>query len=121
MLMIVGVGVDITEIKRMANIISSKPGFVNKVLSDEEIAVFETLKPKQQSVFLAGRFSVKESFAKALGTGIGSQVKFKDITVLNDKLGKPIIKQAIFEGNVHMSISHTDVLALTEVVLEKEV
>ena len=38
---------------------------------------------------MAKRFAAKESFSKSLGTGIGKSINFKDIEILNDKLGKP--------------------------------
>jgi holo-[acyl-carrier protein] synthase len=39
--------------------------------------------------FFSNRFAAKESFAKALGTGFRNKLNFKDIEILNDKLGKP--------------------------------
>ena len=34
-------------------------------------------------------FGAKEAFAKALGTGFRNNLNFKDIEIINDKLGKP--------------------------------
>ncbi len=39
--------------------------------------------------FFSKRFAAKEAFAKALGTGFRNNLNFKDIEVINDKLGKP--------------------------------
>jgi holo-[acyl-carrier protein] synthase len=39
--------------------------------------------------FFSNRFAAKESFAKALGTGFRNNLNFKDIEIVNDKLGKP--------------------------------
>ena len=39
--------------------------------------------------YFAKRFAAKESLAKALGTGFRKNLNFKDIEVLNDKIGKP--------------------------------
>jgi len=74
----------------------------------------------QQAAYLAGRFSVKESFSKALGTGIGAQVGFQDLEVIDDEVGKPTIKQVVFDGHVHVSISHTDTVVMSEVILEED-
>ena len=39
--------------------------------------------------FFSKRFEAKESFAKALGTGFRNNLFYKDIEIINDKLGKP--------------------------------
>ena len=39
--------------------------------------------------FFAKRFAAKEAFSKALGTGFRNDLNFKDIEILNDKMGKP--------------------------------
>ena len=46
-------------------------------------------KKKNKSNYFAKRFAAKEALAKALGTGFRNNLKFKDIEILNDKLGKP--------------------------------
>ena len=42
--------------------------------------------------YFAKRFVAKEAFLKAIGTGLSNGFSFKDITVLNDKKGKPYIE-----------------------------
>lgn len=116
--MIVGIGIDAVELHRIEEIIDHRPKFVERVLTPEEYAVFMTLQHKRQIEFLGGRFACKEAFSKAYGTGIG-EVGFQDIEVLPQKNGKPEIKQSIFEGYVHVSITHTDKEALAQVILEK--
>ena len=39
--------------------------------------------------YFSKRFAAKEAFAKALGTGFRGGLNFKDIEILNNKLGKP--------------------------------
>ena len=46
-------------------------------------------KEKNKINFFAKRFAAKESFSKALGTGFRNNLNFKDIEILNDKIGKP--------------------------------
>ena len=72
--------------------------------------------------FLAGRFSAKEAFSKAYGTGIGKKVGFQDIEILNDsQTGRPEIVK--FPGDnklqAKISISHSGEYVVTEVILEK--
>lgn len=117
--MIAGLGVDITEIARIAAAVEHNPKFVDKVLTAAEIAQFDELRGQRQREYLAGRFSAKEAFAKAMGTGLG-QVKLHDVTIINDNLGKPVISEHPFAGRALVSISHTATLVMTEVILEEE-
>ena len=77
---------------------------------------------KRQDEFLAGRFSAKESYSKALGTGIGHEVGFQNLEIINNQDGKPeLLKHPrLKELNAFVSISHTDELVITEVILEKK-
>ncbi|WP_334329162.1 holo-ACP synthase [Companilactobacillus sp. HBUAS59699] len=116
--MIKGLGVDIAEIDRVRKIYGRHPRFADKILTSEEMAVFLTKKTeKAQMTYLTGRFSAKESFTKAMGTGLG-KIGFHDLSVLNYESGQPYIKTDIFEGNIQISISDTDELVITEVIIE---
>jgi len=71
--MIYGVGTDIINIERVAHILSkNKDGFVRRVLSEHEQALFAN--KGDSASYCAKRFAAKEAFAKALGTGIGKIV-----------------------------------------------
>ena len=63
---------------------------MNKILSDIEINYLKNTK-KDELNFLAKRFCIKEAFSKAVGTGIGKNISFKDISCINDIKGKPYI------------------------------
>jgi holo-[acyl-carrier protein] synthase len=117
-IMIQGLGIDITEIERVWQVSLRTKGFIQRVLTPAEITVYNQYTGQRQKEFLAGRFSAKEAFSKAMGTGIG-KVKFQDLTVLNDEQGQPYIEQQLYSGKVLISISHTDDYVLTEVILEK--
>ena len=124
--MIIGIGTDIVEIRRIKKIMNDKSNsFLKKIFTDKEIKLLEerNLRPE----YIAGRFAAKEAIAKALGTGF-REFSFRDITVLNDELGKPIVK---LEGNakkiadkngktiLHLSISHGDDAAIAYAILEE--
>lgn len=116
--MIIGLGVDLAEIARFEKAQTKNVHFAQKVLTPTELALFNSYSPKHALEFLAGRYAVKEAFSKAYGTGIG-QVRLQDVETLNDAQGKPYIRQSLFDGAVHVSLSHTDTLVIAEVILER--
>ncbi|KRL61067.1 holo-ACP synthase [Latilactobacillus fuchuensis] len=116
--MIIGLGVDLAEIARFEKAQTKNAHFAQKVLTPTELALFNSYSPKHALEFLAGRYAVKEAFSKAYGTGIG-QVGLQDVETLNDAHGKPYIRQSLFDGTVHVSLSHTDTLVIAEVILER--
>ena len=83
---IVGTGVDIVENSRIKKSILNNL-FLNRGFTREEILISKKMKNK--SSYFAKRFAAKEAFVKSLGTGFRNGFNFKDISVVNDKLGKP--------------------------------
>ena len=83
---IIGIGVDIVKNSRIKKSILNK-SFLYRVFTNEEILISKNTKNK--SSYFAKRFAAKEAFSKALGTGFRDDFNFKDISVINDKLGKP--------------------------------
>jgi len=83
---ILGIGVDIVENKRIKQSIKNS-NFKTRIYSSKELKL-STLSKNEISYF-AKRFAAKEAFAKALGTGFRNNLNFKDIEVINDKMGKP--------------------------------
>ncbi|MBQ5152234.1 holo-ACP synthase [Macrococcoides caseolyticum] len=111
--MIMGIGTDILEISRVSQYIDDNK-FLTRILHPDERERFDTFQSeKRKAEYLAGRFCVKEAYAKALGTGIG-KVSFHDICCLNDASGKPYIKD---DTNAHVSIAHTDTIATAYVIV----
>lgn len=114
--MISGIGVDVTELARIARAQERNQHFARKVLGNREYAYWQRLQGKRALEYLAGRFSVKESYAKAYGSGIGT-VALHDVETLTDTNGRPVV-YGPHAGVAHVSISHTDTLVFTEVILE---
>ena len=83
---ILGIGVDIIENKRIKEAIKKK-SFINRVYSVREQRQSNLIKNKV--AFFSKRFAAKEAFTKAMGTGFRMKLNFKDIEVVNDKMGKP--------------------------------
>ena len=88
--MIVGIGIDIIDIRRIEKtIIKYGDRFIKKCFLLSEIQRSENRRNKIQSY--AKRYAAKEACAKALGTGLARGVYWKDIEVRNNNLGKPIL------------------------------
>jgi len=81
-----GIGVDIVENKRIKKLIRNKQ-FLLRVFSKNEIN--NSKKVKNKTNYFSKRFAAKESLSKAIGTGFRKGINFKDISVVNDKYGKP--------------------------------
>ena len=89
--MIYGIGTDIVEIKRLTGM-KSLDAFANKVLTENELKIFDDLTKSKKASYLAKQFAAKEAIAKAFGTGLKSPVELHNIEILRDKEGKPIFK-----------------------------
>ena len=83
---ILGVGVDIIKNKRIKSLISNKT-FIKRTFGKNEIEFSKKILNRVN--YFAKRFAAKESLAKSIGTGFRNNLLFKDIEILNDKLGKP--------------------------------
>ena len=86
---ILGVGTDIVEVLRINNSIKNK-SFIKRIFTKSEI--LNSRKTTLKANYFSKRFAAKEALMKAVGTGFTKGVNFKDIWVVNDKLGKPNIK-----------------------------
>ena len=83
---ILGIGVDIVENKRIKKSVQN-PLFKKRVYTSKELKQSNTVINKVG--YFSKRFAAKEAFSKALGTGFRMNLNFKDIEVVNDKMGKP--------------------------------
>lgn len=118
--MIIGTGVDITEVKRVKQAVEKwGKGFLGRVFTDKELENAKSRGSLYQ--YLAGRFAGKEAVFKAMGD---SRLNWKEVQILNDKEGKPYC--AILNGrskkiDVHVSISHVKNYAVAQAIItEKE-
>jgi len=87
--MILGIGTDLVDIQRIEKLIESSE-FISKIFTDNEITKSNNITDKKKKAsYFAKRFSAKEAFSKALGTGFGEVLAFKDIEILNNEKGAP--------------------------------
>ena len=93
--MIYGVGTDICDLRRIAAALDRRgERFAEKVLGDEELRVFRSRRARVEArgiSDLGTRFSAKEAFSKAVGTGFKAGVFMKDIGVVNAPSGAPTL------------------------------
>ena len=120
--MILGVGIDLIAIRRIADAIERHPRFLARVYTDAEQRAISD-KGAQTA---AGYFAVKEAVAKALGTGFRG-FGFRDISVEPDTLGRPVARltggalermRALGGNGVFVSVTHADGMAAAVAVLE---
>jgi holo-[acyl-carrier protein] synthase len=124
--MIVGLGVDITEVDRIEAAIARRGrAFLERLFTPSEIAYCE--KHRNRAERFAGRFAAKEAAMKALGTGWARGVRWVDIEVVREPSGKPTLKlfgatRAIADRlgvkNIVMTITHDGNTALAQVIFE---
>lgn len=115
--MIAGIGLDIIELERIEKLDARLKKFRARILTKEEMKIYEVLGGHRRTEFLAGRFAGKEAFAKARGTGIGASCNFIDINILPNESGKP---ELYFKGGPvsgFISITHTQTVAAAQVIL----
>ena len=125
---IYGIGVDIVENNRFRKLFKKK-NFINRIFSQKELNIFR--KKKNKILYLSKRFSAKEAFVKSLGTGFRYNLCFTDISILNNKKGKPyflfnkkikdILKKRykLNSFKAHLSLSDEKKHSVSYVILQK--
>tara|TARA_B100000787_G_scaffold160609_1_gene139776 strand:+ start:711 stop:1097 length:387 start_codon:yes stop_codon:yes gene_type:complete len=126
---ILGIGVDIVENSRISKSLKDKL-FVKRIFSDSEILIAKKINNKIS--YYSKRFAAKEAFVKSIGTGFRNNISFKDISIVNDILGKPsfviskkikkIVKKQFKTSsfNFFLSISDEKKYSIAYVILQKK-
>ena len=124
--MILGTGIDIIEVSRIAASFEKfGERFVNRILTPDEIKY--SLGHRQPAPFLAVRFAAKEAVSKAFGTGIGAELGWQDIEIRRKESGEPYVVlhgkgKELFDTRgatkLHVSLSHTQHYAAATAILE---
>jgi holo-[acyl-carrier protein] synthase len=125
---ILGIGVDIVENIRIHKSLKNV-SFIKRVFSSSEILLAQNIINKKS--YYSKRFAAKEAFSKAIGTGFRGNLNFKDISITNNRLGKPsfvvtdkikkIIKKQfkISSFDFFLSISDEKKYSIAYVILQK--
>lgn len=126
---ILGIGVDIVENSRIGKLLKNKI-FIKRIFSYSEILIANKIKDKKS--YYSKRFAAKEAFVKSIGTGFRDDFNFKDLSIVNDKLGKPsfIINEKVKKivkkqfkttsFNFFLSISDEKKYSVAYVILQKK-
>jgi holo-[acyl-carrier protein] synthase len=124
--MIIGLGIDLVLLDEFTHSVDDQPGrYLERIFTQQEI-VEARARPDPYQV-LAARLAAKEAFMKATGTGWTGAVDWLHIEVRTDESGKPSIHLSGSTGDIarskgvaqiHLSMSHTPMVASAVVVLE---
>lgn len=124
--MIFGVGTDIVELVRVQQTYERfGERFVERLLMPEERTLFA--RTKWPVRFLAMRFAGKEATVKAMGTGFGHGVWIRDVGIVNNAWGRPLVifsarGQAVCRelgiGDTHVSLTDDAGLVVAFAVAE---
>ena len=126
--MIISIGIDIIEVRRVRETIERTPRFAERVFTAAERAYCES-RGAVAAQHYAARFAAKEAALKALQTGWSDGIAWQDIEVTAKESGAPVI---LFHGRArelyeqsgataaHISIAHTTEHAVAQVILEKD-
>jgi len=128
-MIILGVGVDIVENSRISSSLKNNL-FIKRIFSNSEILRAKKIKDKKS--YYAKRFAAKEAFVKSIGTGFRDKLSFNDISITNNRLGKPsfvinekikkIVKKQFKTSsfNFFLSISDEKKYSVAYVILQKK-
>ena len=122
---IVGIGVDLVRIARIQALAERwQDRFLDRIYTDaERRACLERASPYAS---LAGRFAAKEAVLKALGTGWSEGLSWRDIQILNDGRGRPVVSvqgkadvlvRSAGVTQIHVSLSHDSDYAIAQAIL----
>ena len=126
---ILGIGVDIVENSRVARLLKSNL-FIKRIFSNPEILNAKKIKDRKN--YYSKRFAAKEAMVKSIGTGFRNNLNFKDISIVNDKLGKPsfiinkkikkVVKKQFKTSsfNFFLSIADEKKYSIAYVILQKK-
>jgi holo-[acyl-carrier protein] synthase len=117
------VGVDAVSVERVARLVSDHPSRCDEVFTVREL---DYCRGKRRATeHLAARFAAKEAVLKAFGTGISQRMRWTDVEVVNDRMGRPRVNLdgavASFArrhglSGLDVSLTHTDGLAIAHAV-----
>ena len=124
--MIIGTGIDICEVKRVADSIARfGERFLHRVFTDQEIRYCQSKKNSAER--FAARFAAKEAAMKALGTGWSRGVVWTGIEVGRAPGGRPVLQlhgkaaeiaEQLGVKRISLSVTHTESTAMASVIFE---
>ena len=127
--MIFGIGVDLVETQRIERLLRQYGDrFARRVLTELEWPGYQ--RTRKPVLFVANRFAAKEAFSKAMGTGFRYPVTLQNISVVQNKAGKPgyvlsdVLTAVMQQHDIaahHLTISDEKTMACAVAILEKRI
>lgn len=117
------VGVDIVGVARITRLLAEQPEIAATLFTPRELAYCAGKRRRDEH--LAARFAAKEAVLKAFGTGLGQRMRWTDVEIINEALGRPrvclhgeVAAWAQRRGltDLDVSLSHTAELAIAQAV-----
>jgi holo-[acyl-carrier protein] synthase len=119
----VRVGVDIVGVGRLKRLLAENAEIEGRLFTEREIAYCGG--KRRRFEHLAARFAAKEAVLKAIGSGLGSRMRWTDVEVVRGSAGRPLVR---LEGavdsaarargirDIDVSLSHTESYAVAQAV-----
>jgi holo-[acyl-carrier protein] synthase len=121
---IVGIGVDVVDVKRMKVVLDSRgTSLIRKLFTESEVTY--CMSKKNSHEHFAARFAAKEAVSKAMQTGWSGKFRWKDVEVINNPSGAPnvilhdYVSEQLAKCRVHISLSHTEHTVVAFAIIEK--
>jgi holo-[acyl-carrier protein] synthase len=123
---IVSIGIDIIEIRRVREVLARTPRFRVRVFTEEERAYCDA-RGAGAAQHYAARFAAKEAAFKALQTGWRDGLSWHHVEVASTDAGAPLLRlsghaRSLFDAlgatHAHLSLSHTSEHAVAQVIFE---
>lgn len=126
--MIYGIGCDIVKVSRFVKWVEND-SLIKRFFNKNEMMTVETSSLQRKCEYYAVRFAAKESFSKALGTGLKG-FELTDIYIEKDADGKPVMrvignaaveleKNCGKDAKIYVSLSHEKEYAVAYVIIER--
>lgn len=125
--MIVSIGIDIIEIRRVSEALARTPRLRERVFTEGERAYCDA-RGANSAQHYAARFAAKEAAFKALRTGWRDGLSWHHVEVTSDDMGAPSLRlgghaRTLFDAlgatHAHLSLSHTSEHAVAQVIFER--
>jgi holo-[acyl-carrier protein] synthase len=123
--LLLGIGTDIIEVERVRGVLERQgERFLHRVFTDEERAYCGSMAHPHKHY--AARFAAKEAVSKCFGTGIGSELGWRSISIHHGERHQPLVRldegghellQRMGATHVLVSLSHTETVAMAVAVL----
>src|SRR4051812_15043720 len=122
---LVGIGTDIIEVERVRGVLERQgERFLARVFTEEERAYCAGMAHPHKHY--AARFAAKEAVSKCFSTGIGGDLGWRSVSISHGERPQPLVRldekgeallRHVGATHVHVSLSHTETVAMAVAVL----